>query len=48
MAAFFPPASPTDIVATGTPEGICNIEMKESIPFRWEVGNGTPMTGSEL
>src|SRR3989337_4174346 len=46
IAAFFAPSLPTDIVATGTPEGICKMEKKESIPLKGSEGKGTPMTGS--
>ena len=38
MAAFFAPASPMPIVATGTPPGSSAIERSESIPFSGEVG----------
>src|SRR6476659_6793607 len=34
--------------ATGTPDGICTIESRESMPPRSEVFMGTPMTGSSV
>ncbi len=39
-------APPTATVATGTPEGICTIESRESRPSRCFSGTGTPITGS--
>ena len=43
-AAFFAPLMAT--VATGTPEGICTVESRESMPPRPLVMTGTPITGS--
>jgi len=43
MAAFFAPLMAT--VATGTPEGICTIDNRESSPPRSLVFIGTAITG---
>ena len=37
---------PGDVIATGTPAGICTIDSSESSPSRRSRGTGTPMTGS--
>ena len=39
-------AFPIATVATGTPDGICTIDSRESIPSRCLRGTGTPITGS--
>src|SRR3972149_3643626 len=44
--AFFAPALPSDMVATGTPPGICTIDKRASSPFSADESIGTPMTGS--
>jgi len=46
MAAFFAPAFPTAIVATGIPGGIWTVLRRESSPWRGDELRGTPITGS--
>ena len=43
IAAFFAPL--TAIVATGTPDGICTVLSRASIPFSGVALTGTPITG---
>ena len=46
MAAFFAPAEPSDMAATGTPPGIWSVDRMASSPESGLLGIGTPITGS--